>query len=179
MLPLTVSGSVENSAFNDSNVVLSENVLWHLIGQQYCYGWFHWSTYNLDLHNWSLIWNRVQKESAVLWYFISKFPLIISSFGMSMTETRRRREASVSDTEYSENEQDGEVNRSSHCLMLICCVIKMLFTDWVSAECEWMSRLVNYYSLKKCMLQRSSCNHWTDVQACLHSLCSSPMTAVK
>ena len=63
---------------------------------------------------------------------------------MSATETRRRREASVSDTEYSENDQDGEVNMSSHCLMLMCCVGKMLFTaEWVN-ECL----VIYYYCLK-------------------------------
>ena len=73
---------------------------------------------------------EIECKKKVLFYnIISKFPLIISSFDMSATETRRRREASVSDTEYSENEQDGEVNRGSHCLMLMCCVGKMLFTE--------------------------------------------------
>ena len=71
---------------------------------------------------------EIECKKKVLFHDISRFPLIISSFGMSATETRRRREASVSDTEYSENDQDGEVNMCSHCLMLMCCVGKMLFT---------------------------------------------------
>ena len=77
---------------------------------------------------------EIECKKKVLFYDISKFPLIISSFGMSTTETRRRREASVSDTEYSENEQDGEVNGSSLCFMIL--VLCWLVTCCSLSECN-------------------------------------------